>query len=120
MDGGEIIERGNHEELVARGSHYAKMWKLQEAQTPSRDAMGDEGVEYETSASQNLGGQGAREFDGAHMDGGAITDDDILTKDSYEQEDGELDRITSKVEKVLGVSGEGGNGKHSEGNGVGK
>lgn len=111
MDGGRIIERGNHEELVARGSHYAKMWKLQEAQTPSRDAVGDEGVEFETSTSQ-------REFDGAHMDGGAITDDDILSTDSYEQDDGELDRITTKVEKVLGGSGAGGDGKHSEGNGV--
>ena len=113
-----MIERGNHEELMASGSHYAKMWKLQEAQMPTRDALGDEGEETEMSTSRLSRGEGSIIFDGTHMDAGAITDDDILTKDSYEQEDGELDMITTKVGKVLEASGDVRDGKHREGNGA--
>jgi ATP-binding cassette subfamily B protein len=30
MDGGNIVERGNHAELIARDGHYAAMWRLQQ------------------------------------------------------------------------------------------
>ena len=30
MDGGNIVERGNHARLIARDGHYAAMWKLQQ------------------------------------------------------------------------------------------
>ena len=29
FDQGQIIEDGTHDELVAQGGHYAKMWKMQ-------------------------------------------------------------------------------------------
>ena len=39
MDGGNIVERGNHSRLIARNGHYAAMWRLQqqssEAPAPS-------------------------------------------------------------------------------------
>ena len=30
MDGGRIVERGTHDELLASGGHYARMWRLQQ------------------------------------------------------------------------------------------
>ena len=30
MDGGRIIERGSHRELLERGGAYAEMWALQQ------------------------------------------------------------------------------------------
>jgi ATP-binding cassette, subfamily B, heavy metal transporter len=30
MDGGEIVERGRHAELLVRDGHYAQMWRLQQ------------------------------------------------------------------------------------------
>src|SRR6267142_2436549 len=30
MDGGRIVERGTHDELLAAGRHYARMWRLQQ------------------------------------------------------------------------------------------
>ena len=35
MDGGRIIERGRHAELLAKGGHYATMWQLQQEQRES-------------------------------------------------------------------------------------
>jgi ATP-binding cassette subfamily B protein len=29
LDGGQIIESGNHEELMAKGAEYARMYNLQ-------------------------------------------------------------------------------------------
>jgi len=30
MDGGRIVERGTHDDLLAAGRHYARMWRLQQ------------------------------------------------------------------------------------------
>ena len=30
MDAGRVLERGNHNELLARGGRYAQMWALQQ------------------------------------------------------------------------------------------
>jgi ATP-binding cassette subfamily B protein len=30
LDGGDIVERGTHMQLLARGGHYAQMWRLQQ------------------------------------------------------------------------------------------
>jgi ATP-binding cassette subfamily B protein len=32
LDGGRVVEEGRHEELVARGGTYAKVWALQQAE----------------------------------------------------------------------------------------
>ena len=29
LQDGQVIERGRHDELVARGGHYARLWQLQ-------------------------------------------------------------------------------------------
>jgi ATP-binding cassette subfamily B protein len=34
MDQGRIVERGTHDELLAKGSHYARMWRLQQQERP--------------------------------------------------------------------------------------
>jgi ATP-binding cassette subfamily B protein len=35
MDGGNIVERGNHGRLIARNGHYAAMWRLQQQSSES-------------------------------------------------------------------------------------
>ena len=34
---GRIIERGTHRELLERGEHYARMWQLQQSESPPMD-----------------------------------------------------------------------------------
>jgi ATP-binding cassette subfamily B protein len=43
MDGGRIVERGDHRTLVARDGHYAQMWRLQ--QQERRDAAEAEALD---------------------------------------------------------------------------
>jgi len=31
LDGGRVVEHGNHADLLARGGRYAEMWRLQQA-----------------------------------------------------------------------------------------
>ena len=33
---GEIVESGNHQDLLAKGGHYAQLWQAQQRQEPSR------------------------------------------------------------------------------------
>ncbi|MFC0710296.1 ABCB family ABC transporter ATP-binding protein/permease [Azorhizophilus paspali] len=37
MDGGRIVERGSHDDLLARGGHYARMWQLQQREVERAD-----------------------------------------------------------------------------------
>ncbi|MEO7251381.1 MAG: ABC transporter ATP-binding protein/permease [Arenimonas sp.] len=39
MDGGNIVERGNHARLIARDGHYAAMWKLQQQSTEAAEPI---------------------------------------------------------------------------------
>ncbi|MCX4190779.1 ABCB family ABC transporter ATP-binding protein/permease [Methylophaga sp. OBS3] len=39
MDKGRIIERGNHQALLALNGHYAAMWRLQEQGQPTADLL---------------------------------------------------------------------------------
>ena len=34
LDGGRVVERGTHADLLARGGRYAEMWRLQQANEP--------------------------------------------------------------------------------------
>jgi ATP-binding cassette subfamily B protein len=38
LDGGRIIERGRHRELLERGGHYAQMWALQQQEKETEAA----------------------------------------------------------------------------------
>jgi ATP-binding cassette subfamily B protein len=42
MEGGRIVERGSHAELLARGGVYAHLWalQLQEEEAPTPRAVG--------------------------------------------------------------------------------
>ncbi|MBC7470952.1 MAG: ABC transporter ATP-binding protein/permease [Ramlibacter sp.] len=44
MDAGRILERGNHNELLARGSRYAQMWALQQQSGEGSGQLEKEGV----------------------------------------------------------------------------
>jgi ATP-binding cassette subfamily B protein len=37
VDEGRVVEAGSHDELVARGSHYTRMWAAAEGETPDDD-----------------------------------------------------------------------------------
>jgi len=37
LEHGRIIERGSHDQLLARGGHYAELWRLQQQNTDSAD-----------------------------------------------------------------------------------
>jgi ATP-binding cassette subfamily B protein len=39
LDHGQIIERGQHDELVARGGHYASMWNKQKEAAAVRERL---------------------------------------------------------------------------------
>jgi ABC-type multidrug transport system fused ATPase/permease subunit len=35
FDGGRIVERGDHDELIALGERYARLWALHDAGEPA-------------------------------------------------------------------------------------
>ena len=39
MDGGRIVERGSHAQLLARNGLYAQMWQLQQQEAPEEDPL---------------------------------------------------------------------------------
>jgi ATP-binding cassette subfamily B protein len=45
MEQGRIVERGTHEELLAAGEHYARMWRLQQQERREEVAAGAAGGE---------------------------------------------------------------------------
>ncbi|WP_242007438.1 ABCB family ABC transporter ATP-binding protein/permease [Luteimonas cucumeris] len=40
MDAGRIVERGSHAQLLARGGHYAQMWRLQQQESRAEALAG--------------------------------------------------------------------------------
>lgn len=52
IDKGQVAERGEHGELLARGGMYAAMWEAQKAA-----AAGDSDTEREAHASVGIAGQ---------------------------------------------------------------
>jgi ATP-binding cassette subfamily B multidrug efflux pump len=51
LDAGKIVEQGTHEDLLARGGLYARLWAHQSGGFLGEEAMADEEAEASTSAS---------------------------------------------------------------------
>ncbi|GAC1389686.1 MAG: ABC transporter ATP-binding protein/permease [Variovorax sp.] len=44
LDAGRVLERGNHNELLARGGRYAEMWALQQQSSDGSGQLQEEGI----------------------------------------------------------------------------
>lgn len=73
MDSGRVVERGNHEELLARGGRYASMWALQDSERipPVEKGFGSDAEDL-TDAEESEGEEeGSARFGGGGQPGGA-------------------------------------------------
>jgi ATP-binding cassette subfamily B protein len=50
MDGGRLVERGTHRELLERGGAYAEMWALQQQEEAMRADVAPAGPRLATVA----------------------------------------------------------------------